>query len=198
MGEGLIFIAKIILAVVISPVVYSCALNFYDHLDVYPTSLIEFFRWGVFGFVLVFLFVYPFRYLYQFGQNVMTGIFKFLTPLDRAVARVVPFFTVVILASFYIAGKFFDITAYVHYFMFFAGFSMAMHILLLAQELQGEEASFIKSSYFLRMSVYFVLSVCMTVLLLDLAVWKWTFLKFFSAMFEDARDIYMLMVRRIL
>lgn len=198
MGEGLIFIAKIILAVVISPVVYSCALNFYDHLDVYPTSLIEFFRWGVFGFVLVFLFVYPFRYLYQFGQNVMTGIFKFLTPLDRAVARVVPFFTVVILASFYIAGKFFDITAYVHYFMFFAGFSMAMHILLLAQELQGEEASFIKSSYFLRMSVYFVLSVCMTVLLLDLAVWKWTFLKFFSAMFEDARDIYMLAVRRIL
>ncbi len=198
MGEGLIFIAKIILAVVISPVVYSCALNFYDHLDVYPTSLIEFFRWGMFGFVLVFLFVYPFRYLYQFGQNVMTGIFKFLTPLDRAVARVVPFFTVVILASFYIAGKFFDITAYVHYFMFFAGFSLAMHILLLAQELQGEEASFIKSSYFLRMSVYFVLSVCMAVLLLDLAVWKWTFLKFFSAMFEDARDIYMLAVRRIL
>lgn len=198
MGEGLIFVAKIILAVVISPVVYSCALNFYDHLDVYPSSLIEFFRWGMFGFVLVFLFVYPFRHLYQFGQNIMTGIFKFLTPLDRAVARVVPFFTAVILASFYIAGKFFDITAYVHYFMFFAGFSMAMHILLLAQELQGEEASFIKSSYFLRMSVYFVLSVCMAVLLLDFAAWKWTFLKFFSAMFEDARDIYMLAVRRIL
>lgn len=198
MGEGLIFVAKIILAVVISPAVYSCALNFYDHLDVYPSSLIEFFRWGMFGFVLVFLFVHPFRQLYQFGQNVMTGIFKFLTPLDRAIARVVPFFTAVILASFYIAGKFFDITAHVHYFMFFAGFSLAMHILLLAQELQGEEASFIKSSYFLRMSVYFVLSVCMAVLLLDLAAWKWTFLKFFSAMFEDARDIYMLAVRRIL
>ncbi len=197
MGEGLILIAKIILAVLISPVVYSCAINFYDHLGIYPSSLIEFFRWGVFGFVLIFFFAYSFRQLYQLGQNVMTGIFKFLTPLDRAVARIAPFFTTIILASFYISGKFFDITPYVHYFMFFAGFSMAMHILLLAQELQAEEASFIKSSYFLRMSVYFVLSVSITVLLLDLAFWKWTFFKFFSAIFEDARDIYMLTIRRI-
>lgn len=198
MGEAVIAVFKIILAVILSPVVYVCAVNFPEHLDNYPPSYSEFFIWGAAGFVLVFLFVHSFRPLYQFGQNVMTGIFKFLAPLDRAVGRVLPFYTALILIAFYVTDKFFDVTPYLHYFIFFAGFSLGMHILLLAQELQEEEASFIKPSYFCRMSLYFIFCLFVVVLLLDLSAWRLTFPEYFLKAFEDARDIYMLTVRRIL
>ena len=82
--------------------------------------------------------------------------------------------------------------------MFFSGFTLAMHILLLAQDLQDEEESYFKPSYFFRMSVYFIFCLCVVVLFFDLVTWNFTFPGFFMEIFEDARDMYMLTIRKLL
>lgn len=198
MGEALVTLVKIILTVLISPVVYSCAVNFQDHLSHYPASYSEFFLWGIIGFVLVFLFVHQFRPVYQAGQTVMTGLFRFMTPMDRPIARAIPFYTALIVITFHICNRFWDTAPYLHYFMFFAGFAFAMHVLVLAQELQEEETSLLRPSYFLRMSIYFVFCALIVILLLDLVTWEFTIPKFCASVFEDARDMYLLAVARIL
>ena len=80
---------------------------------------------------------------------------------------------------------------------YFAGFFFMMHILLLARELQDEESSFIKPSYLFQMSLYFVFSLCVMVLLLDLVVWQSTFPQFGADVLADARDIYLAAIEKI-
>ena len=197
MGEGVLFLLKILFTVLFAPVVYATGVNFCQHLNVYPAPHGEFFKWGMYAFLLVFLFLHRFDKMYQGGQSVITGLFKFLTPLNHALARIIPVYTLLIFVVFFIWGKLHDLTPYVHYFQFFAGFFFMMHIILLARELQDEESSFIKPSYLFQMSLYFVLSLCVMVLLLDLVVWQSTFLQFGGDVFRDARDIYLTAIEKI-
>ena len=197
MGEGLLFLLRIIFTIVFFPVVYACAVIFYGHLDAYPAGYGEFFQWGAYSFVLVFFFVYQFQRMYQGGQTAMTEIFKFLTPLDKTIARVIPVYATIVLVGFYILNKIRDVNAYAHYFLFFAGFFFMMHVLLLARELQDEESSFLKSAYFFQMSLYFVFLACVVVLLMDLTAWQWTFFDFASAVVARARETYTLAVHKI-
>ena len=149
------------------------------------------------GFLLIFLFLHRFDKMYQAGQSAMTEVFKFLTPLNYPIARIVPVYTLFLIVVFVIWGKLHDLSLYVHYFQFFAGFFFMMHILLLARELQDEESSFIKPSYLFQMSLYFVFSLCVMVLLLDLVVWQATFPQFGADVVADARDIYLAAIERI-
>ena len=197
MYEGIVVFVKVVLTALLSPVVYHTVMDFREHVGAYPSPVSDFFLWGVFGFVLVFLFVHPFRPMYQAGQNVLMFFFRVIRPLDRPIARVIPFYTAVVLGGYYAADKFFNIGGYEHYFIFFAGFCFAMHMVLLAQELQEEEASFLKPVYFFRMGLYLIFNVCVMVLLLDWAVWKFTFFDFVRSVFADARDTYLLTARMI-
>lgn len=197
MGEGVIFLLKLVFTVLFAPVVYTSAVNFYDHLAVYPSPHGEFFKWGMCAFLLIFLFLHRFDKMYQGGQSAMTEVFRFLTPLNHALARIIPVYTTLILTALFAWGKFHDVGPYVHYFHFFAGFFFAMHILLLARELQDEEASFIKPSYLFGMGLYFVFSLCVVVLLLDMAAWQFTFFQFGGDALSDARDIYMVAIHKI-
>ncbi len=197
MGEGILFLLKIIFTALFAPVVYAGAVNFYEHLNAYPPPHGEFFKWGMCAFLLVFLFLHRFDKMYQAGQATMTELFKFLTPLNHALARIIPVYTLLIFVVLLIWGKLHDLSAYVHYFQFFAGFFFMMHVILLARELQDEESSFLKPSYFFQMSLYFVFSLCVTVLLLDMAVWQATFLQFGGEVLTDARDIYLAAIEKI-
>ena len=197
MGEGILFLLKIIFTVLFAPVVYASGVNFYQHLNGYPAPHGEFFRWGMYAFLLVFLFLHRFEKMYQAGQSAMMELFKFLAPLNYALTRVIPVYTLLLFVVFFIWGKLHDLSLYIHYFQFFAGFFFMMHILLLARELQDEESSFIKPSYLFQMSLYFVFSLCVMVLLLDLVVWQSTFLQFGSDVLADARDIYLVVIHKI-
>ncbi len=197
MGEGVLFILKVIFTALFAPVVYTGGVNFYQHLNDYPAPHGEFFKWGMYAFLLVFLFFHRFEKMYQAGQGVMTEMFKFLTPLNHAIARITPVYTLLILVVLLIWGKLRDLSLYIHYFQFFAGFFFMMHIILLARELQDEEQSFLKPSYLFQMSLYFVFSLCVMVLLFDLVVWQSTFLQFGGKVLTDARDIYLAVIEKV-
>ncbi len=197
MGEGVLFLLRIVFTVLFAPVVYAAGVSFYEHLDVYPSPHGEFFKWGMYAFLLVFLFLHRFEKMYQAGQSAMTEVLRFLTPLNHPIARIVPVYTLLLIVGFFIWGKLHDLTPYVHYFQFFAGFFFMMHIILLAREMQDEESSFIKPSYLFQMSLYFVFSLCAMVLLLDLVVWQSTFPQFGADVLADARDIYLAAIEKI-
>ncbi len=197
MGEGILFLLRIIFTVLFAPVVYAAGANFYDHLNDYPPPHGEFFKWGMYAFLLIFLFLHRFDKMYLAGQGAMTELFKFLTPLNHTIVRIIPVYTLLLFLVFFIWGKLHDLSAYAHYFQFFAGFFFMMHIILLARELQDEESSFIKPSYLFQMSLYFVFSLCVMVLLLDLVVWQSTFLQFGGDVLGDARDIYLAAIDKI-
>jgi hypothetical protein len=190
MGDFIITMLKFFLAVLMLPIVIASFVGFEVHLANYPSSYGEFFRWGIFAFLVTFLFLYQFWGVYEFGQRLIQGLLSFLEPAQRVVSRMLPFYLTIIMLLFYISKTFLGVSKVSPYYMFFVGFSFAMHILLTAQDMQQEETTPIKPTYFFWMSVTFVVVIMLTVLLFDLVFDKWTFMKFLQGVRETAESIY--------
>ena len=196
MGDFIITMLKFFLAVLMLPIVIATFVGFEHHLVNYPTSHGEFFRWGIFSFLITFLFLYQFWGVYEFGQRSMQSLLSFLDPADKIAARIFPFYLTIIMLLFYVSKTFLGVSRVSPYYMFFVGFAFAMHILLTAQDMQQEETTPIKPTYFFWMSVIFVAIILLTVVLFDLVFDKWTFTRFLHEMRETAESIYRLSFNR--
>ncbi|OGX36546.1 MAG: hypothetical protein A3C36_05985 [Omnitrophica WOR_2 bacterium RIFCSPHIGHO2_02_FULL_52_10] len=183
-------VIKFILAVLALPVAWASASEFHRFTMRLPGPYEEFFYWGMFGFVLLYVFFYQFWGPYELGQKIIAGIFQFTAPANRLIAHIIPFYLSVILLLFAFTLNFLEINAYDHYFMFFAGFAFTMHIILTADELQEAEKAFIKPTYLLTIMLVLTLMICVTVLLCNLVLMKFTYPDFAQAVIDKAWDIY--------
>ena len=190
MKDFLLALTKLLCAVLMLPILLSCVVNFRNHLAVYPSTYSEFFIWGVMGFLLIFLFLYQFWSVFDFGQMAMGQMAKLTAPLDGFISKMVSFYMILIVIAFYITIHFFKVDKYSHYFMFFAGFFSAMHILLTSQQLQEEEKMPIKPSYLLSMSIIFIFNIFIMVVSLDIITKSFTFPAFFNDVVSGAYQIY--------
>jgi len=192
MWDFILTLLKFFLAVFLLPIVIACFVAFESHLAIYPQSYAEFFRWGILGFLITFLFLYQFWGVYEFGQGIMQSLFSFVKPADKIISRLIPFYLAIILIMFYFSKLLLGAAKVSHFYMFFVGFAFAMHILLTAQDMQEEEKSPIKPSYLFWMSVLFVVILAMTVLLFDLVFDKWSFPQYLQEVKIKAEQIYRL------
>ena len=183
-------IIKFILAVLVLPVAWASASEFHRYTMRLPGSYEEFFYWGMFGFVLLYVFFYQFWGPYEVGQKVFAAIFQFTAPANRLIAYIIPFYLTVILLLFAFTLNFLEINAYDHYFMFFSGFAFTMHIILTADELQESEKAFIKPTYLLSIMFVLTLMLCITILLFNLVLMKFTYPDFARAVISKSWDIY--------
>jgi hypothetical protein len=189
--DFLLAIVKLCSAALLFPILIACILIFKEHLLVYPSTYSEFFIWGVGGFIIVFLFLYQFWSVFEFGQSSMSELTKFMAPLNQTVSRVVSFYLILIMIGFYVVMNFFNGQEYSPYFLFFTGFFFAMHILLVAQQLQDEEKTPIKPGYLFWMMLIFIFNIFMIVVSLDLVTSDFTFPQFFSDTLALTYDIYL-------
>jgi hypothetical protein len=197
MKKTLFNVVQFALAVLALPVAWASASEFYWHLMRFPGPYEEFFCWGMFGFVLLYVFFYQFWGPYELGQKIMAGIFLFTAPANRFIASIIPFYLTVILLLFYFTLNFLEINAFDHYFMFFSGFAFTMHIILTAQDLQEAEKAFIKPTYLLSIMLVLTLMICATVLLYNLVLMKFTFPDFALSVIDKSWDIYLEAERRV-
>ncbi len=190
MNDALLTIIKIGLTVLILPIVWACGVVFHGHIVSLPGSSGDFFLWGMFGFLMLFLFFYQFWGVYEFGQKITTGMFQFTFPVGKILVLIVPFYLTAILLLYYVLANLLGVKVVDHYFMFFAGFAFTMHILLTAQEMQQQEKTFIKPTYLFMIGIVTILMVFVTVLLFDLVFGKFMFPKFFETVSSEAWSNY--------
>jgi len=192
MNNTLLVVVKFIVGVLLLPVVWATAVLFHQHVEAFPGTYGEFFLWGVFSYLMLFLFFHHFWGLYDFGQKIFSGAFQLASPANGFIAKIVPFYLTLILLGFCVTTKLLDINTYDHYFMFFAGFAFTMHIILTAQDLQSGQKMFLKPEYLFIGSIVFILLVFMVILLFDLALGEFTIPDFARSVWNDALDIYYL------
>jgi hypothetical protein len=197
MGNILLNLIKFVLAVVFAPILYACLFVFRSQLHVYPQTFEEFFLWGAGAFVLSFLFIFRFENVYAAGQNIFAKVFQFAAPANQFIGLVIPFYTTSIIFLFVIVTSFLKSHQADHYFLFFMGFTAAMHLLLTAQKLHSEETTPFKPSYFFTMTVVAALNLLILVLLLDLSVGKLTFPSYISDVIKMSGKIYMATIDRL-
>lgn len=190
MNDALLTIVKIILTVLLLPVLWACGVVFHEHITSLPGSTGEFFLWGMFGFLMFYLFFYQFWGVYESGQKIMTGIFQFTFPIGKILVLGIPFYLTVILLLHYVLANLLGVNVVDQYFMFFAGFAFTMHILLTAQDMQQQEKAIIKPAYLFMMGIVAIFAIFITVLLFDLFLKEFTFPEFFEAVSNTAWDNY--------
>ena len=130
--------------------------------------------------------------------HVVSELLRFMAPANYFVAKIIPFYTTLILLLFYAVKHFLNIDLYDHYFMFFTGFTLTMHIILTAQDLQDNEKSFIKPTYLFVMMCGFILMVFFVTLLFNLMMKEFAFLEFLESMWVDASEVYYVVLRKLL
>jgi len=197
MTNTLFTVIKFVLALVLFPIVWATAVAFHRYVLVLPGSYGAFFFWGMFGYVLIYLFFFQFWGAYEFGQKIVSELLRFTAPANHFIAKIIPFYVTLILLLFYAVKHFLHIDHYDHYFMFFTGFTMTMHIVLTAQDLQENEKSFIKPAYLFTMVCALIAMAFFVVLLFNLVLKEFMLLEFFKSVWNNADDVYYLLVRKI-
>lgn len=197
MGDMILGGGKFLFGVLLLPIVIAATTSFYEHIYDYSGISTEFFIYGLWGFLITFLFIYQFIGLYDSGQKMVGQVFSFTAPFDRFLMNLIPVFTILTLTAFFLVKKLSDSSGLDHYFMFFAGFTYAMHLILTAQSMQGNETSPIKPHYLLFMNIILILSIYLVVFSLDLVYGEWTISKFSGNVYDQAKDIYLMIAGRV-
>lgn len=185
---------KVILSIVLLPVSVAASLTLYTHLNTYPAILSVNFIYGAVFFVLVFLFLYQFWGFFELGYKVLTNLFQFAAPMDKWLAYGTPIYTVLVLLIFYIVRVLGKVDSLDQPFSFLAGFTLAMHVLVLAQELQNQEKALLKPDYLLAMNLIYILDIFLVILLMDLVFQKWTFPLFFESFAAEVSRLFQLVI----
>lgn len=197
MSDVLLTFIKVIVGVLLLPVVVACTKVFEAHFSFYPSVYQDYFIWGAGGFVLLFLFIYQFWGIYESGQKIVSGAFKFLHPFHTIFSNLVSFYLVFVLIVFYLLslllGKNLDSMG----FILAGGFIFAMHIILTALELQEQEKTPFKPNGFFWMTLVFICTVFLMVFFLDVINGKILIGKFFGSVVEQSKDLYAISFKRI-
>jgi len=179
------------IAILLIPIVFASAVCFMNNLQRYPSHYNEFFLWGASGFLLIFLFAHQFWGVFEFGQGIVATLFKFVEPFNEVIEKLLSFYLFFVLILFFCTRIFLQVSSHDHFFMFFSGFFFAMHLLLVAQQMQDAEKTPIKPSYLFWMSIVFIFNITLLTLTLDYILESNTFLKFIDNVFDLSNEVYL-------
>ena len=183
-------LVKFILAICIFPISLAVVLNFPGHLSEYPNTLNEYFLGGVGIFLVVYLFIYKTWNFFDFGQRMMETLFQFMAPLNKAVARTIPFYVTLIFVITFVVRFFFNTESYNHIFAFLFGLASIMHVILVSKEYQGEDKDSIKPAYLFGMQLILIFHVFYLTLGMDLAFGESTVGDLFKTVWKAAEYFY--------
>lgn len=189
MTHGLLGIIKFAVFIVLLPIVIGVISGFQEEL-LRISGGGEIFWWGVIAYTIFHLFIFTPQGLYRFWQSVFMEICSFIGVAANALVLAVPIITTVLLLVYFLVTVIFNQTWGQESLIFFTGISMALHVILSAQELYEEDDSRIKGHYLFNISAVFIVNVILLVLLFDLIFKKFSFLGFFDSAFQSADYIY--------
>jgi len=190
MGDLFLNALKFVFGVLLLPIVIATLLALKKQFIHYPGVYGYFFRDGVISFILIYFFLNRFWGIYEFGQKITRGVFSMIAPANKIVSYIIPFYPALLILLLLITKLFFRTSNYDHYFLFFIGFTLIMHVLLTAQHLQEQETTPLKPNYFVGITSIIICNIMIVILLLDLVVGKFTFPLFFNDVFAAAQGYY--------
>ncbi|HOY09650.1 MAG TPA: hypothetical protein PLB05_06190 [Candidatus Omnitrophota bacterium] len=172
-------IVKFIVAVFLLPVVVAVMQGLGEELAGHG-AMRDIFLWGVLSYTLWHLFVFSFARLFEFFQKILADIFRFSLLAQSVMPRVIPWGTTFLLLVYFIVTHLFRLKGAEPIVYFLTGFSLALHVILIAAELYQEDPLFLKPHYFFFICLTFIGNVLVVALLLDLNFEKFSFLSFWK------------------
>ena len=189
---------KFIAALLLIPVIYAASMIFGKNFGQFAGIQEDFFYWGIWFFVVVYIFIYQFKGLQDAGRKIVSSVFGFVSPGKNFFANIIPFYFLILMLGFYVARNVFNVKDCSHYFLFFGGFFIAMHVIATAVELQSQESGLVKPSYYFSMCLVYLFSVFSVILMMNLITGNFTFPKYINGIGKITQEIFWLFWKRFI
>ncbi|MCU0665516.1 MAG: hypothetical protein MUF05_00225 [Candidatus Omnitrophica bacterium] len=167
-AKWLFIFVKFILGILLLPFVYSISSAFYSQFMQVDPAIQDIFWWGIAAFLLIYLFVWEPAKIYTRGQKILEWIFTFVRPLVRIAPYLLPVYTILLLVLYACLSWAFE--GLLGYFIFWAAFSLSLHLVYSAKTLRTKKEDALKANYLFGFSLIyiiniFLLSLCLSVIL---------------------------------
>ena len=189
MTRGLFGIIKLAGFVVIFPLVAAVVIGFQKELGALKGAG-DFFWWGVIAYTIVHLFVFTPQDLYRFWQGVFMEICAFAGVMANTITMAVPIITTILLLVYFLYTMIFHQSWGQESLVFFTGFTLALHVILTAQELYEADESKLKGHYLFALALVFMVNVFLVTGLLDMIFEKFSVVSFWNTGLEAAKHFY--------
>ncbi|MFC1709448.1 hypothetical protein ACFL2J_05295 [Candidatus Omnitrophota bacterium] len=158
-SSSLLAILKLILGIILLPLVFGISKGFAIKIIRQPHYIRNNFIFAVGLYLVVHLFIYPPKILYDLGQRIVGNLFGFYVPLRRIMYHCLPSYAILFFVLFLIFKAMFGYNETIGYFMFLISFSATMHLIITSVYLKAESRSFIRGDYFLSLIIVYLLGI---------------------------------------
>jgi len=183
-------IIKFILGICLLPMVYAVSAAFLNEFSLVDKALQDVFWCGIVVFLIIYLFVWEPVFIYLRGQKILEILFAFVRPLVRVAPYLLPIYTIILFLFYLLASLVLKQKELVNYFVFLAGFSIALHLVFGAKSLRTKQGDFLKGNYIFGFSFVYIVNVVIAALIINFVFDKFSFVNFSSNSFQTAKNVF--------
>lgn len=194
---GVFALIKFLVFVVLIPFIAAVTISFQREISELKYIYHHSFYYGVWGYVLLNLFVTDLNWLYKFGQAVASEIFRFWDPLSKVTPYVIPVFTLFFVGVYYLFVRVLGQLPNSGIWFFMIGLTFAMHIIMTARELYEADQATFKPNYLFEMTLVYIVNILIMVQLLNTTAWKFSLMAFCQTALDLTENFYRLLYSRV-
>ena len=183
-------VLKFIIFIFILPWVYSFTASLINELRIVEKHLLGLFIYGIISFLILYLFIYEPTKIYQKGQKITQGTFRFISPLVKIAPFVLPIYSIIIFVIYYLISLFMKANSPVRLFMFLMGFTIIFHLVFSAKFLYSRKDDFLKINYFFSFSLIYIINIAILALGFSILFNSFSWLKFCKSSFQITKIIF--------
>ena len=160
----------------------------------------QYFLWGVFSYAALHLFIFKPHFVYNLGHeavHVLSTWLSFGKAKNLKASYFIPIYTVILCLAYFLLEKFGDASPYATYFVFFIGFTLAMHIIMTVDSLKVSQPDLIKTGYLFSLSLIYVINIIVVGFVISLIFSGFSFSAFFLDFCEQTRGAYTLIFNQL-
>ncbi len=190
-------VIKLLLGLLLLLFVYSTSISFLNEAGTIEQGIRDYFFFGVISFLVLYLFIWESQVLYAKGQKLLQKIFSFFAPLVKVAPYLLPVYTLLLFAFYFVYAAFDSSTGALTYFLLLCGFTLALHLVFSAKSLRSRQSDFLKANYIFGFSFIYVINVCIIAFGFSLVFEKFSFVNFCNHSFKLANEITQALYRQL-
>lgn len=188
-------IIKFILGICLLPFVYSTSASFLNEFCIIEKSSQNYFWSGLISLLIIYLFIWEPVIIYARGQKLVEMIFMFFKPLVRIAPYLLPIYTIVLFAVYWVLSYVFSAeggnsAVLINNFLFLFGFSLGLHLVFSAKSIRHKQGDFLKGNYIFGFSFIYIINLMLLAFFLNLIFENFSVVNFLNNSSQVAKDIF--------
>ncbi len=189
-GNRIVLILKFVLAALAVPLIIGITAAFSKTVLSLEPLFQNYFIAGIAAYLILHFFIYKPVAVYKTGQGILQFIFGFFAPLVKIAPYLLPIYSILITAAYFILTKLSHYQAETNTFLFFISFSFTLHLVQTADALRDKQSGLARANYFFAFALIYLIDMVMLAGILQLMFKNLSFFEFLSQSGQESLGIY--------